>query len=122
MPAADLALEPDGTIVIRVKPVVMTAIEMAAVLDARIRLRDGLAPILVDTRRVTSMSREAQEMTASERMRPFTDCVALLVDNPVSVVLANFFVVLVRPPYPTKMFRSEERARRWIADVRRTRP
>lgn len=121
MPAADLFLEQDGLIVIRVKHVDMTSEQMRKVLDARLALRPAPAPVLVDARQVKSMSREAQEMTASAEMQPYTECIAMLASNPVSVLLVNFFMVLVRPPYPTQMFRDEAKARAWVAEKRSAR-
>jgi hypothetical protein len=118
VPAADLFVEEDGLIVIRVKHVDMTAAEMRKVLDARLSLLKARAPLIVDARQVKSMSREAQEMTASAEMRPYTQCIAVLASNPVSVLLVNFFMVLVKPPYPTQMFRDEVKARAWIAETR----
>lgn len=118
VPAADLFLEQDGLIVIRVKHVDMTGEQMRKVLDARLELCRARAPLLVDARSVKSMSREAQEMTASAEMRPYTECIAMLASNPVSVLLVNFFMVVVRPPYPTQLFRDEAKARAWVAEKR----
>jgi hypothetical protein len=60
-------------------------------------------------------------LTAAPETIPYTDCIALLVDKPVTVVLVNFFMVLVRPPFPTKMFRAEPSAREWLARTRSAR-
>jgi len=118
---ADITLEEDGTVVVRVKPVDMTREMMAEVLEAQFALGKVRAPVLVDARRVKSMSRAAQELSAAPETIPYTDCIALLIANSVTVVLANFFVVFVRPPYPTKMFRSEAAARAWLAATRSVR-
>jgi len=116
--AADIICEPDGMIVIRVKNVDMTAERMNEILDARRRAFGAHeVPLLIDTRKVRSMTREAQEITARPDSKEFTECMALLADSAVSVVLVNFFMVFVRPPYPTRMFRSEEAARAWLHDT-----
>ena len=115
---ARITLERDGTVAIRVKHVDMTGEPMQEVPVCRFALGRVRAPILVDARRVRSMTREAQEMTAKPDTLPYTDCIALLVDNSLSVVLANFYLVFVRPPFPTRMFRSEEAARAWLATAR----
>lgn len=117
---AIITRESDGVIIIRVKPVDMTKEVMAEVLRGRFSFGRVRAPVLVDTRQVRSMTREAQELSASPEIRPFTDCLALLVGNSVTVVLANFFLVLARPPYPTRMFRHEAAARAWIDATRST--
>ncbi len=115
---AHITREADGTIAIRVKPVVMTGEVMAEVLRGRFSFGRTRCPVLVDTRQVRSMTREAQELSAAPENRPYTECLALLVDNSVSVVLANFFMIFVRPPYPTRMFRTEGAARAWLAATR----
>jgi len=115
---AEITLEADGTVVIRVKAVHMTEEVMAQVLEGRFSLGKVRAPLLVDTRRVLSMSRKAQEITAAPNTVPYTDCIALIVDKPVTVVLVNFYMVFVRPPFPTRMFRTEAAARDWLARTR----
>lgn len=111
---AELELEDDGTVVIRIKHVDLTAALMREILDAEISLRAERGPALIDTRRVRSMTREAQALSASPEVGATTSCLALLVDNPLTVVLANMFMAFVRPPYPTKMFRREADARAWL--------
>lgn len=115
---AEITLERDGTVVIRVKHVDMTREVMADVLAGRFTLGRVRAPVLVDARRVRSMTREAQELSAGPDTLPYTDCIALLVASAVSVVLGNFFLVFVRPPFPTRMFRDEAEARAWLAATR----
>lgn len=113
--AADIFREDDGMIVVRVKNVDMTAPRMTEILDARRRAFGAQrVPLLIDARRVKSMTREAQELTARPDSVEYTDCLALLVESAVSVVLVNFFMVFVKPPYPTRMFRSEDAARAWL--------
>lgn len=112
---ADIEVEPDGTVIIRVKPVNMSVDLMRGVLDARFSLGLRRAPVLVDTRRVLSMSREAQQLSAKPGVREYTACLALVVESALSVMLANMFIAFARPPYPTRMFRDEVAARGWLA-------
>lgn len=112
--AADLTLDDDGIVVIQVRPVDVTVDQMRAVLGAQIELCPRPARVLVDARAVRSMSREAQELTAAPGMAPYTEALAILAASPVSVLLANFFVALVKPPFPTKLFRDEALARAWL--------
>lgn len=116
--AAVVEVEPDGVVVVRVKAIDMDADRMREVLRARFELVPRAAPVLVDARRVRSMSREAQGLTVSAAERPYPDCLAILMDGPVSVVLGNFFMVFVKPPYPTKLFRDEGVARAWLRESR----
>lgn len=116
--AADVTVEPDGLVVVRVNDIDMGADEMRAILEARFSFGYRLAPVLVDARRVRSMSREAQEISAAPAVQPYTNCIGIIVQSPVSVILANFFMVFVKPVFPTRMFRSEEAARAWLQATR----
>lgn len=107
----------DGTIVIRVKHVDMTAEVMRDVLAGRFSFGRVKAKVLIDTRAVRSMTREAQELTAADDVLPYTGCIALVVANSLSVVLANFYLLFVRPRFPTRMFRTEEAAREWLRTI-----
>lgn len=91
---------------------------MRDVLTARFTLAPRAAMVLVDARRVRSMSRAAMELSANPEVRPFTARLAVLTGSPVSVVLANFFMVFIRPPYPTRLFRDEDAARSWLREHR----
>lgn len=114
---AVICREEDGTIVVRVKHVDITAEVMREILDGRFSLGRVKARVLIDTRAVRSMTREAQELTATDDVVPYTGAIALVVASSLSVVLANLYVVFVRPRFPTKMFRTEEAARAWLSTV-----
>lgn len=116
---AILSVEADGVLVIRMLPVVDGTPEDArAVREAHTRLAPYGGPVLIDARAVQSLSRAAMEEGATKDLG--IECMAILVESAVSVVLANVFFFLVRPPYPTRMFRDEVDARSWIA-AKRTR-
>ena len=118
--AARIEAEADGVVVIRVKAGVdLNEDCMREILAARFTLAPGSATLLVDARRVRSMSRAAMELSANPDVRPFTVSLAVLVASPVSVVLTNFFMVFIRPPYPTKLFRDESAARAWLRQSRK---
>lgn len=88
--------------------------EIRAFLDARMQLAPHRVPILIDQRRIRSMTRAAQEeSTRGAEQRP-TVCVAILVEGPVTVMIGNFFIIVGRPHYPTRLFASEAEARAWI--------
>jgi len=119
---ADVELDGDGVVVVRMKPgVVADEGATRAVIEAQIELCPTRAPVLVDTRGVKSMSRAGQEMAAGPELEPYVDCLAIVVDGAVSVVLANVYLYLVRPPFPTRMFRHERTARAWLGVSRRDR-
>ena len=51
---------------------------------------------------------------ANERTASIQRATALLIDSPVSRVIANFFMGLNRPLSPTQMFTDETEAMRWL--------
>jgi hypothetical protein len=87
---------------------------MEEVLEAQRQLGANL--VLVDSRPVATMSRAAQELSAKNGVEG-TRRVAILIENPVSVVLGNFFIRLNSPPYETRLFRDEARAQAWLREL-----
>ncbi|MFT3837346.1 MAG: STAS/SEC14 domain-containing protein [Myxococcaceae bacterium] len=73
--------------------------------------------VLVDTRNMRSLGREARAIYASEESRGYTACCALLVGSPVSRVLGSFFLGFNKPLYPTKLFTSDVDALEWMNGV-----
>lgn len=112
-PHATITLEGEGIAVVRFDPnQSVDADVMRSVLGAQEEL--GARLVLVDARTVKEMSREAQDLSAHHGARG-TVAVAVLIDGPVSVVLGNFWLRLIRPPYATRLFRDEGEARSWLA-------
>ena len=107
---------PDGIVEVRFIPgSIVDSTEMRAILHAQSLLRAGgaLALTLVDARTVRTMTRAAQDLSASVPAKG----VAILVGNPVSVLLGNVFLTLSAPDYPTRLFRSEPEARAWLLSL-----
>jgi hypothetical protein len=89
-------------------------------LQARMAVAPDPVAVLIDQRRIQSMTREAQlEGTRGSEHRP-TLCLAILVEGPITVMIANFFIILGRPRYPTRLFTSETAALEWIEVMRRS--
>jgi hypothetical protein len=108
---------PDGIVEVRIKSgAIIELAEMERILEAQESLLHGMrsALTLVDARAVRSMTRAAQELSANAVMATPQKGVAILVANPVSVMLGNIFMLLSTPVYPTRLFRSEEEARAWL--------
>ena len=77
---------------------------------------DGLCsefhlPMLADMTHSTSQSREARAHYAAN---PIATAVALVVTNPVSRVLGNFYLGLNKPAVPTRLFSDTADAREWL--------
>ena len=71
-------------------------------------------PVLVGIPGIKGIDREARIYYSSQEATRMMNALALLVDSPVSRVLANFFIGLYKPPVPTKLFTSEEEAVAWL--------
>ena len=115
---ADVHVEPDGTIVMRfhvgVELVAGLAAEVAA---AHIRAAEGQKrPALVDLRGLVSVDRASREMGASADIVAVTARMAILVGNPVTRMLGNFFSRVTTPAYPTRLFTDEAQARACLAE------
>lgn len=107
----------DGIVEVRFRAGVSVDVpEMERILAAQEALMEpgGIAVTLVDSRPVRTMTRAAQELSANAPMSGPQKGVAILVENPVSVMLGNIFLTLSSPSYPTRLFRSEEGARLWL--------
>jgi hypothetical protein len=58
-------------------------------------------------------TREAREAYAAEGHQ-YVSAAAVLIDNPVSRVIGNFFIGLNRPRLPMRLFVSEAEALAWL--------
>ncbi len=72
--------------------------------------------ILVDIREVNSVDRDAREIYANN---PSSQAVALVIGNPVSRILGNFFLGVNKNVSPLKLFTSEQEALNWLITTRR---
>ena len=73
-----------------------------------------IAPVLIDIRYAKSISAEARAHYAGEEGARVQAACALLIDNPISKVIGNFFLKLNNPPMPTKLFTNEDKALDWL--------
>jgi hypothetical protein len=69
------------------------------------------APMLVDLRGVTNLSREARALFVSDSGG--ATAVAVLTESAVSRMIANFFIGTSRTPYPVRTFTTERDAVEW---------
>jgi hypothetical protein len=117
---ADVILGEDGVLRVVVhEGADVTADDMRAFLAARMELAPHRVAVLIDQRRIRAMTREAQEAgTEGADKRP-TIGVAILIAGPITVMIANFFIIFGRPRYPTKLFTNEPGALAWLDELRR---
>lgn len=71
-------------------------------------------PLLCDLTNVVKMSQECRKhFSGQEHAETFSRC-ALIVTNPISRMIGNFFLGLNKPLKPTKLFTSKEEGLKWL--------
>jgi hypothetical protein len=115
---ADVEVEPDGTIVVRFhRGARAVGAAGAAVVHAHAAAAGGhKRRALVDARGVAAADRPTRELAAGPTLAAVTSRMAVVVGNPVSRTLGNFFLRVARPAYPTRLFTDEAAARRWLSE------
>jgi hypothetical protein len=106
--------------ILRVTYVREARVELEDILKIR-ALHEKLAggrriPVLVDARRVRSMSLKARRAAAGPEVARITSRSVVLVGGPVSAVIGNFFLRVARPKYPTRLFTDIDAAERWLLE------
>lgn len=82
---------------------------------AVIEVSDGnIFPMIVDTRKIKSIEKEARDHFSMRNRKGQVSAIAILISSPVSVIIGNFFMGLNKPAVPTKLFKDEERALKWV--------
>lgn len=74
-------------------------------------------PMLVDTREIRSISKEARDHFSMRNRKGAVNAIAVLVGSPISVVVGNFFMGLNKPAVPTKLFTTPEKAFKWLKKI-----
>ena len=96
----------------------ITSEDAKEVFNAHLELaEDKQVASLVDIRGIKSATREARSFPTTASVAKFPIALALLVDSPVSRVIANFFLGVNKPSYPTKFFNSENEAITWLKGI-----
>jgi hypothetical protein len=75
---------------------------------------DRKFPILIDSRNVNYISREAREHFSTKGRETVTNAFGILVDSPLSRIIGNFFMGINKPPVPTRLFKNEASAVKWL--------
>ncbi len=71
-------------------------------------------PILVSTKNVKHITKEARDYLASKDGCNKVKAGAIIVDSIVMSVIANFFLQISKPLVPSKLFTNRERAIEWL--------
>ena len=71
-------------------------------------------PLLCDLTNVVKMTQECRaHFAGEEHAKTFNKC-ALIVTNPISKIIGNFFLGLNKPLKPTKLFTDMEAGLKWL--------
>lgn len=71
-------------------------------------------PLLIDSRGIKSMSREARNQFTTKGRETSALAFAIIIDSPVSRVIGNFFMGINKPAVPTRLFDNEIEAEKWL--------
>jgi len=115
---ADVWLEASGTLVLRFHDKAHAVGEQgAAVVRAHVAVAAGRKlRALVDARGIAATDRGTRQLAAGPALEAVTLRMAVLVGDPLSRTLGNFFLRVTRPAYPTRMFTDEAAARDWLSE------
>lgn len=94
--------------------------EVKEAVEARKKLQ-GNKPILtlVDNRELWQLTKEANRYSASVEVATLSKAMALLSETSLAArMIANFFIKVNKQHVPTKMFKSEEKALKWLNSFR----
>ena len=72
------------------------------------------SPVLVLLKNGLTSDREAEKFASSDKIVAVISAMALVTETPLSNHLAQMFMWFSRPPYPTRLFTDENRARDWL--------
>lgn len=113
---ATVQAEADGTVVlVFAEGCRLDAANTAPVVQAHIAAAaEQKRPTLADVRGMRSATREARELAAGPGVAAITSRMAVIVGNPLTRTLGNFFMVVTSPKYPTRLFTDEAPARAWL--------
>jgi hypothetical protein len=119
--SADVFLEADGTLVIRFHDGSrLDGTLTSEVMRAHVEVSQGRArPVLADVRGLVSVDRASRQLAASPEVTAATARMAIIVGNPVTRTLGNFFIRVTTPSYPTRLFADERLAREWLRESSR---
>ncbi len=78
---------------------------------------DEKFPLLIDSRGIQSISREARAFFTANGRDTNTIAFAILIDSAVSKVVGNFFLGINKPAVSTKLFLDEKEALQWLRNL-----
>ena len=109
-------LRPEGYLYCKIKEEAeINYTDAVASIEAIAKITGNMAlPVFCDARQLKSASKEAREYYAGVEAQKNLKAAAILIGSPLTKSVVNFFLLFNKPPYPIKMFTSEEEALQWI--------
>jgi hypothetical protein len=77
---------------------------------------DARRPIIVDISNIKTVSKESRDIYSSEEMGDTISAAALIVSNPVSRIMGNFYMGISKTKMPVRMFTRIDEAKKWLKD------
>ena len=74
----------------------------------------GMIPLLVDLRKIKSVSKEARDHFSMRGRKSQVNAIAMLIKSPVSKIVGNFYIQFSKPTIPTRLFTEEKKAIAWL--------
>ncbi|MFW9993408.1 MAG: hypothetical protein ACFFD4_15295 [Candidatus Odinarchaeota archaeon] len=71
-------------------------------------------PVLIDNKLIKSAAREARSYFSGKEAEKVTLATAIITGFPLSKMIANLYFRASKPPFPVKLFTSEDRAIEWL--------
>jgi hypothetical protein len=71
-------------------------------------------PIMVDITNVKTVSKEARDIYSSNKTADILAAAALIIGNPVSRIMGNFFTGINKTGMPVRMFTNPGDAKKWL--------
>ncbi len=73
-------------------------------------------PIVVNITNIKRVSKESRDIYSSEEMGGLISAAALIVGNPVSRIMGNFYMGISKTKMPVRMFTRTYEAKKWLKD------
>lgn len=106
----------DGIVRTKVKPGADVTVEYAKENSEAVNAlyTDRKFPLLIDSRGIRSMTRDARNQFTTKGRETNTMAFAIIIDSAVSKVVGNFFLGINKPAVPTRLFDNETQAEAWL--------
>jgi hypothetical protein len=116
---AEIALDGDGLITVRIQPTPEQVLaDAAANLDAAVAEAGGIRrPVLLDIRRSPPLEAPVRHRYTGAVLTQSFTAIAVLIDvSPLGRMMGSVYLRVAKPGIPADVFSDEPRARRWLKE------